>query len=97
MTGHASKLASPWLAQITPGDAPVALHLEKSAPVSERKRFKQTTSLKDRLAAFAEEARGKAKSLHGAERDELLRKARRADTAAHIDDWMNSSELQPPK
>jgi hypothetical protein len=71
--------------------------LKKSAPVSERKRFNQTTSLKDRLAAFAEEARDKAKSLHGAERDALLKKARRADTAAHIDDWVNSSGLQPPK
>jgi hypothetical protein len=53
-------------------------------------------SLKDRLAAFAEEARDKAASLHGTEREELLRKARRADTAAHIDDWLNSSGLQPP-
>jgi hypothetical protein len=31
------------------------------------------------------------------ERDELLRKARQADAAAHIDDWANSPGLQPPK
>lgn len=65
--------------------------------MSERKSVKQITSLKDRLAVFAGEARDKAKSLEGAERDELLRKARRADTAADIDDWVNASKLQPPK
>jgi hypothetical protein len=62
-----------------------------------RRRFIQTTSLKDRLTAFAEEARARARSVAGPERDELLKKARRADTAAHINDWANSAELQPPK
>jgi hypothetical protein len=62
-----------------------------------RRRFKQTTSLKDRLNAFADEARARARSVNGPERDELLKKARRADTAAHINDWANSRELQPPK
>jgi hypothetical protein len=62
-----------------------------------RRRFKQTTSLKDRLTAFAEEARARARFVMGPERDELLKKARRADTAAHIHDWANSRELQPPK
>jgi len=57
----------------------------------------QTTSLKDRLLAFAEEAREKATSLTGIERDDLLRKARQADTAAHINDWANSPGLQSPK
>jgi hypothetical protein len=62
-----------------------------------RRRFVQTVSLKDRLTAFAEEARRKAKYVIGHERDELLKKARLADTAAHIDDWANSPGLQPPK
>ncbi len=52
--------------------------------MTERRRFKQAKSLKERLIAFAEEARGKAKLVVGAERDELLKKARRADTAAHM-------------
>jgi hypothetical protein len=66
--------------------------------MSERRRLIQTTSLKDRLASFAQEARERAKFLQaGVERDELLRKARRADTAAHIEDWVNSPGLQPPK
>lgn len=61
-----------------------------------RRRFKQRT-LKERLISFAENAREKAKLLTGHERDELLKKARQADTAAHIDDWANSPGLQPPK
>ncbi|HET7886676.1 MAG TPA: hypothetical protein VFL62_10650 [Bradyrhizobium sp.] len=62
-----------------------------------RRRFKQTISLKDRLTAFAEEARRKAKMVVGGGRDELVKKARHADTAAHIEDWVNSPGLQPPK
>jgi hypothetical protein len=31
------------------------------------------------------------------ERDDVLRKARQADTAAHLDDWANSPGLQAPK
>jgi len=63
-----------------------------------RRRNKQTVSLKDRLASFAKEATDKASHLPaGPERDELLKKARRADTASHIDEWANSSGLQSPK
>jgi hypothetical protein len=66
--------------------------------MSERRRVNQTVSLKDRLASFAKEALDKAKHLpSGPERDDLLKKARRADTASHIDDWANSPGLQPPK
>lgn len=58
-----------------------------------RRRFKQTTSLRDRLASFAKEAREKASQLPlGPERDDLLKKARQADTASHLEDW-----LQPLK
>lgn len=63
-----------------------------------RRRFKQVTSLKDRLEAFAKDARSKASLLqHGAEKDDLLKRARRADTASHLDDWVNSPGLQSPK
>ena len=62
-----------------------------------RRHFKQTESLQDRLAAFAKKARDQAAALPaGAERDDLLRRARQADTASHIDDWANSSGLQTP-
>ena len=30
-------------------------------------------------------------------RELLLRRARQAETAAHISDWLRSSELRPPK
>ena len=30
-------------------------------------------------------------------RELLLRRARQAETAAHISDWLKSSELHPPK
>lgn len=62
-----------------------------------RRRFQQTLSLKDRLAAFAEKAREQAQSATGPEREELIKKARQADTAAHIDEWASSPGLQPPK
>jgi len=31
------------------------------------------------------------------EQEDLLRKARQADTAFHMDEWLSSPGLQPPK
>ena len=63
-----------------------------------RRRFKQTTSFKDRLADWAKIVRKQAEKLPpGHERDALLKKASQADVAAHLDDWANSPALQPPK
>jgi hypothetical protein len=63
-----------------------------------RRRFKQQPSLQDRLATFAKLTRERALLLQpGAERDELLRKARQADTAAHLNEWTNSPGLRPPE
>jgi hypothetical protein len=65
--------------------------------MKKRRRFKQTTTLKERLMAFAEEVREQASMLPpGPEKDDLLKRASRADTAAHIDEWVNSSGLQSP-
>ena len=62
-----------------------------------RRRFHQTKSLQDGLAAWAEEVREQAAKLPpGPERDALLKKLRQADTASHLDDWANSPGLQPP-
>jgi hypothetical protein len=62
-----------------------------------RRQFKQTEPLQVRLAAFAKDARDRAATLPaGAEREDLLKRARQADTASRIDDWANSSGLQPP-
>ncbi|MET4519593.1 hypothetical protein [Bradyrhizobium sp. I1.7.5] len=50
-----------------------------------RRRFKQTTSLEERLALEAGRLREQAKSLpHGREREILLRKARQAETGSHM-------------
>jgi hypothetical protein len=62
-----------------------------------RRRFKQTTSLQDRLASFAQEARKQAARLPpGSEKQDLLRRARQAETAARLDSWITSPGLQPP-
>jgi hypothetical protein len=63
-----------------------------------RRRYRQATSFKDRLSAWAKEVRAQAANLKpGSERDALLRRARQADTAAHLDEWANSAGLQSPK
>jgi hypothetical protein len=63
-----------------------------------RRRFKQTASLQARLSAFARDVREQAARLPpGIEREDMLRKARQAHTAAHLDNWANSIGLQPPK
>jgi hypothetical protein len=50
------------------------------------------------LSEEAECLREQAKMVPpGIERDELLREARQADTAAHIDEWLSSPGLQPPR
>nr|WP_080752012.1 hypothetical protein [Bradyrhizobium japonicum] len=63
-----------------------------------RRRIKQTTSLEERLAEQAQRLRQTAKSLPpGIERERAIRKARQAETGAHISEWLNSPGLAPPK
>ena len=63
-----------------------------------RRHFKQAVSLKDRLASFAQDVRKKADLLPaGRQREDMLKMARQADTAAHLEDWANSPGLQSPK
>jgi hypothetical protein len=65
--------------------------------MQKRRRFKQTASLEDRLISFSNKMRDKAAELRpGPEKRELLKRARLADTAAHINEWINSPGLQPP-
>jgi hypothetical protein len=66
--------------------------------IIKRRRFKQTTTLQHRLLSFAQEARKKALILPaGCEKQDLLKKARQADTAAHLDKWIHSSGSQRPE
>ena len=63
-----------------------------------RRRVKQTQTLRERLSVFARDIRAQASSLPaGQERDDLLKRARQADTASHIEEWINSAGLQPPR
>lgn len=63
-----------------------------------RRRIKQTQTLETRLSEEAKRLREEAKLLPpGVEREELIRKARRAETTAHLSEWLNSPGLQPPK
>jgi hypothetical protein len=62
-----------------------------------RRRFKQVVSLQDRLVSFANDTREQASTLPpGHEKDELLKKARQADTASHLEEWLNSPGLRTP-
>jgi len=64
----------------------------------QRRRFKQTTSLEQRLAEEAHRLREQAKTLPpGADRERLLRKAREDEMVAQMTGWITSPGLQPPK
>jgi hypothetical protein len=63
-----------------------------------RRRFKQTDTLEERLSQEAKRLRDEAKSLRpGAARDDLVRRARQAETGSHMSEWLRSPGLQPPK
>jgi hypothetical protein len=71
---------------------------QRGCVMQHRRRFKQNITLKDRLTAWADEVRERAKKLPpGPERNALLKKASQAEAASHLDDWANSPGLQPPK
>jgi hypothetical protein len=63
-----------------------------------RRRTKHTVSLEVRLAEESQRLREEAKSLPpGADREELLRKARQNEIGAHLTEWITSPGLQAPK
>ena len=62
-----------------------------------RLRFIQDRTVGERLIEEAKQARERAEQLPiGEERNALLKKARQADVAAHIEDWLNSPGLKSP-
>ena len=64
----------------------------------QRRRFKQSISLEERLAEEAKRLREKAQTLPpGAVREDLIRKARQCETGSHMSEWLRSPGLQPPK
>jgi hypothetical protein len=65
--------------------------------VKRRRRFRQTTTLAQRLAQEASRLRECAKRLSpGAEQAEIWRKIRQAETALRIDAWLASPQDFPP-
>jgi hypothetical protein len=63
-----------------------------------RRRFSPAQSLGERLSKEAKRLRAEAKLLPpGALREELIRKARQAETGSHINEWITSPGLMPPE
>jgi hypothetical protein len=66
--------------------------------IQRRKRTKHIASFEDRLANEAHRLKEQAKEApYGPQREMLLRKARQAETAAHISEWLASPGLAAPK
>jgi hypothetical protein len=60
--------------------------------MAKRRLFKQTTSLKERLAEEATLLRKQAQGTPpGFERELLVRKARRSEAASHMIEWLTSA------
>jgi len=66
--------------------------------MTERLRVKHILTFDERLAAEAKRLKEQAGKLPlGKQRDELVRKARQIDVASHMNEWLSSPGLQPPK
>jgi hypothetical protein len=64
----------------------------------QRRHFTHTTTLEERLAQEAERLRQEAKGIPpGVGREKLIRQARQAETASHIQEWLASPGLQAPR
>jgi hypothetical protein len=65
--------------------------------MQERRRFKQLDPLGSRLSEEAQRLRKEARGIPpGVERDGLVRRARQAETASRMSEWLSSKGLQPP-
>jgi hypothetical protein len=64
----------------------------------ERRRFIQTAPLEERLEEQAQRLRKEAKGTPpGAQREKLIRMARQAETASHMQQWLASRGRQASK
>ena len=64
----------------------------------QRRQFKHTVSLEERLTQEAARLRQEAKGTPpGIERERMIRRARQAETASHMTEWLSSPGLQRPK
>lgn len=70
----------------------------KERAMKHRRRFRHPIPLQDRLSAFVQAMRARAQLVPpGPERDELLKKAKKAEVAMRIEGWAKSSGLKSPK
>jgi hypothetical protein len=67
--------------------------------MGERRRIKQKTSFEEQLAEEARRFKEAAeKEMPGSlARELLLRRARQAETASHVNDWLRSPGLRSPQ
>jgi len=64
----------------------------------QRRGFKQAKSPKERLLEEAQDLRNEAKLVpYGPLGDAALKKARETEAVAHVQDWLDSPGLRPPK
>lgn len=99
-TGYVYEELTGFLLHIRIGDAqPCGLGPASTGEIAmQRRRFKHIVSLEDRLAEEAKRLREEAKSLPpGAAREEMMRKARQAETGSHMTEWLLSPGLRPPE
>jgi len=72
--------------------------MDSSITPAKRNRRKNATTTTERLLESAQQARAEASTLPpGPARRELLRRAREAETTAHLNDWLTSPGLRAPK
>ena len=64
--------------------------------MQKRRRVKHSATFEERLAKEAERFREAAQRETGTARELLLRRARQAETAARLNDWLKSPGLKPP-
>jgi hypothetical protein len=66
--------------------------------MQQRRRFKQAASLDQRLTEHAQRLRNEAQNTPPSiARDQLIHRARQAETKSHMQEWLLSPGLQTPK
>ena len=66
--------------------------------MNERRRITHNDPLEARLADEAKRLKAEARKLPpGRNREEMMRKARQAETASHMTEWLTSPGLMPPQ
>ena len=67
--------------------------------MAQRRRIKHNTTFEERLAEEAIRFKEAAEKqpIGSTARELLLRRARQAETASHVNAWLRSPGLQPPK